>query len=60
VFGPDADIASDVSVEILTDGAVVTNVSMSWVIPYNGETGVERTTVTVNAVYYYDLQQIDM
>ncbi len=60
VFGADADIASDVSVEILTDGAVVTNVSMSWVIPYNGETGVERTTVTVNAVYYYDLQQIDM
>lgn len=60
VFGADADIASDVSVEILTDGAVVTNVRLSWVIPYNGTTGVERTTVTVNTLYYYDLQQIDM
>ena len=60
VFGDLADVEYDISVEILTDGAVVTNVRLSWVIPYNGETGVERTTVTIDTYYYYDLQKLDM
>ncbi len=60
VFGDLAEVDSDISVEIITDGAVVTNVRMSWVVPFNGDTGVERTTVTINTTYYYDLQQLDM
>lgn len=60
VFGNLEGIESDINVEILTDGAVVTNVRVSWVVPYNGATSVEKTTVTINTTYYYDLQQLDM
>lgn len=60
VFGELANVENDISVEIVTDGAVVTNVRISWVVPYNGTSGVDTTTVTINTSYYYDLQQLDM
>lgn len=59
-FGEGAAVGAKVTVEIVTDGAVVTNVTMSWVLPVNTDTGVEQTTVTVKTSYYYDIQLIDM
>ncbi len=56
IFGEGAEIASDVAVEIVTDGAFVTNVNMSWIVPINLSTGVDQTTVTISTTYYYDLQ----
>ena len=56
IFGEGTDVESDIAVEIVTDGAFVTNVNMSWIVPVNLSTGVDQTTVTISTTYHYDLQ----
>lgn len=57
-FGPDTTITEDAKVEIHTGGGFVTSVLVSWVKPENMATGVEMTTVTIKADYFYDQQNI--
>lgn len=57
-FGPETAISEDAKVEIHTGGGVVTSVLVSWVKPENMATGVEMTTVSIRADYFYDQQNI--
>lgn len=57
-FGPETSITEDAKVEIHTGGGFVTSVIVSWVKPENMATGVEMTTVSIKADYYYDQQNI--
>ena len=59
VFGAEyaADIASDVEVKIVDDGAVVTSIDLHYLLAGNG-TNLDKSEMTVKVVYTYDLERI--
>lgn len=58
VFGENVVIESDVTVSIVNDGAVVTGISLSYVIA--GTKEYPEKTVTIDTVYTYDLEEITL
>lgn len=60
VLGLAEDLSTDVSIEIVDDGASVTSVVISYAIPADAASGVDETTVSIKAEYYYDLQKIEI
>ena len=60
VLGLAEDLSTDVSIEIVDDGASVTSVVISYAIPADAASSVDETTVSIKAEYYYDLQKIEI
>ena len=59
VFGEDTTIASDVDITVKTDGAVVTNCIVEYVVPA-ADSGVDEVSVKVSATYIYSQQEISL
>ena len=58
VLGEANALSVDVLVEIIDDGASITGVSISYVLPADSANNVEETVINISAVYTYDLERI--
>ena len=58
VLGLEEDLAVDVSLTLVDDGASITDIVISYTIPADTAAQVPETTVTITAKYTYDLEKI--